>query len=331
MERQPVGIHNMGNTCYINSTLQCMLSCRPFYDYISGQFPPEGMSHNLGELAKAKASVIPRDLLKAMYNAMGKSMNMFEQNDINEFMTLFIDKLNEEVCRPFRKKDLPMAPPYTESAYDQQRMKMDKSWAAANIKDFSPLKDIFYGQLISQIVCGRCGKIHHNYEVFLNIMVPIDGSTSLQQCLSRHLNDEMVNASSDPSENTWRCDRCKECAPSRKTIKLWRLPRVLTVTLKRFTCTGSSLAKVSDTVEIPTSIDMTPYTIGPGEKGYVLKGAAFHSGSFHGGHYFAMCRNTRDSPWYIIDDESVHKTQPEGIERGLSNGYVFFYESLAGP
>lgn len=319
------GIHNMGNTCYINSTIQCLACCEAFKRYIVNA-SPSGTPEITGQLKEVvneitapggEGAIIPRDLMKALYNKMGKLINMFEQNDINEFLTLLIDKVNEEVCRPMKKNDLRVAP-YRDTAYDHQRMKMDQSWYNTHKKEFSPLKDMFYGQLISQILCSRCGKIHHNYEVFMNLMAPIDGSKTLDECIRKHLNEEEVSS--------WKCDGCKGSPPSKKTIKLWRLPQVLTITLKRFT---SSLQKINDVVDIPLLLDMSPFMIGPGECRYMLKAAAFHAGSFHGGHYFAMC-SEGNGAWKVYDDESIHNTA-EGAEKGLGNGYVFFYESLAGP
>ena len=231
-------------------------------------------------------------------------------------MAIIIDKMSAEIYKPY---DI-VHKIYRESIYDRQRKKMDDSWMMSHKKEYSDLTDMFFGQMISQIICGNCGKIHHNYEVIMNMMLSLGDCNNMIDCLDRYFTEEYINNSENYKENTWKCDECNKCIKSKKTIKLWRLPKILIVSLKRF---NSGLKKITTSISVPMQIDLSKYMIGPSTcNSYTLKSIAFHMGSFQYGHYFAACKNS--GKWYIFDDEVVKEI--ENIEDAISNGYVYFYE-----
>jgi ubiquitin C-terminal hydrolase len=314
----PKGINNMGSTCYINTVIQCLAACPHFLKFVSQE-----KEHN-GDILNALKGVYntifiegetssPRQFLRAVHNKVHGMMYVFEQNDINEFIAIIIDKMNGEICRPF---DLNMGP-YKNTLYDKQMRKMDDSWALSHKKEYSDLTDMFYGQTISQIVCGNCGMIHHNHEVVMNIMLSIDESHSIYECLNNHFADEIVNSDTD---HAWKCDGCNQCVESKKSTKLWRTPKILIISLKRF---NSNLQKINTHITAPFTIDISNHLIGPiPQHTYTLKSVAYHYGSFHGGHYFATCKHGED--WYMYDDEDVKKM--DEIEDPIKSGYVYFYD-----
>lgn len=321
------GIHNLGNTCYINTVFQCMGYCNVFLNYVLGakykQRLKEGDRYILEHLRDLytniwinNETVSPNDLLKVIYYKCNTLINIFEQNDINEFIGIIIDKMNMEIHRPY---DV-IPGPYKETIYDRQKKKMDESWALSHKKDYSDLTDMFYGQVVSQIICGNCGKIHHNYEVVMNIMLSIDDCTTMDECIDKHFTEEYINSSENKKENTWKCDDCQKCFKSKKTTKLWRIPKILIVSLKRF---NSGLKKITTEIGVPYQMDISKYMIGPSScNSYTLKSIAFHMGSYQYGHYFAACKN--GNSWYVFDDEVVKEI--DNIDTAVKNGYVYFYE-----
>jgi ubiquitin carboxyl-terminal hydrolase 8 len=240
-------------------------------------------------------------------------MEVFEQNDINEFLCVFVDKLNRQVCASINvtKDDLISKYKYTSSDYDIQRFKMDVSWYEKTGKEYSPLVPMFHGQTISQIVCGNCGKIFHNYEIYLNLMLPVTESTNtIYDCLDEFFKDEKI-------KDVWTCDGCNKKHESVKTTKLWRNPHVLIVSLKRFT---HDLQKNSKRIEIPDILNLERYSLTNNTNTYELKAVAHHFGSFDSGHYHAICKCS--DTWYDYDDLMVRKIEdPSHV-----HGYVFFYE-----
>ena len=55
---------------------------------------------------------------------------------------------------------------------------------------------------------------------------------------------------------------------------------------------------------------------------YKLSGICDHSGSLHGGHYYAMCKDYKENKWRVYNDTSVTDT---GLDIVLNqNPYCFF-------
>lgn len=322
----------MGNTCYINTVCQCLGTCAPFIEFIvthgnkiEKAMHLESIIWNLCEIYSlmwkedVDHAIIPKGLLKSIYTKVNKDINIFEQNDISEFLGIFLDKINSEVCHTFDQS----FGPYGLTPIEDLRKKLDESWSESHKKDFSSLKDVFYGQLVSQIICGNCKKIHHNYEVYMNIMLPIVGNT-LHECLQSYFSQECINV----EDALWRCDQCNTRTKSDKALKLWRIPKVLVISLKRFANTSTNLKKRNDQVSIPHILDMSPFAIGQTGKVYSLKAVACHSGSFQFGHYYALAKI--NNQWFRIDDEiatPLHEDK-DTLSSMVSSGYVFFYEVL---
>jgi ubiquitin C-terminal hydrolase len=219
---------------------------------------------------------------------------------------------------------------YSDTPFDRQRKKMDIDWCNKVCKEYSDIIPMLYGQQISQIICNNCGKIWHNYEVYQQISVALpDGipstssqhhpHTSLMECLQKHFDELPLNE--------WKCDRCNMGQGSTQTSLLWRNPKILIISLKRFEFdprTGHFI-KNNKNVDIPETLNVSSKTIGKTKRIYHLKAIAFHSGSYYGGHYHAVCKQ-RDGSWYLYDDDVVHRL--DSHPSNIGNGYVYFYEAL---
>lgn len=190
---------------------------------------------------------------------------------------------------------------------------MDISWIEKIGNEYSNIINLFYGQSITQIICGHCKNITHNYEIYSNIMLPITNSTNtLEDCFKLYFKDEFLN-----EEIEWRCDECKYKVKSKKTIKLWRNPKILIISLKRFTF---NLEKNNKIITIPDILDLYQFTLSRYNSKYILTSIAYHYGSSNEGHYVALCKHP-DNKWYCIDDLGI--SEISNIDFGA--GYVFFY------
>ena len=325
------GLFNVGNTCYINTSLQCMGHCTMFLKFIlSGNFVQKKgiIADELRQVYHAlwvdNNGIIPNRFLKYLRQCMSERMEINEQNDMHEFITIFIDKINECVATKLDGSIMLGNMIYADTSYDKLRKKVDKSWFGFVGKEYSQIIDLFYGQNVSQIVCGNCHKIHHNYEPFSVFMVHIPIIDSdLKQCLHHLLSEGYLNDNSGSDEHIeWKCDNCNEKSKSLKTTKFWRLPKVLTVCLKRFT---HDHRKNNSFVQIPEMLDLTEYIIGPTpNKKYALRSVGCHIGNFYNGHYYAICKNP-NGDWYRMDDTNVMKMN-DGFECS-NTAYTAFYES----
>lgn len=324
------GLQNLGNTCYLNTTLQCLAHCTSFVSWVT-QYIPQGnqplfraLQDTYTRLQQENTTVAPKTLLQHLHQTLGSLLPIHEPNDINEFVVLFLDKLHEEMAQPLSKHPFKHVV-YSNLPFDIQRQRMDEAWYQSIHKQHSHIQDLFYGQLVSQILCGHCQKVHHNYEVFGNKMISIHGDT-LDTCLQHHFQDEVMNATQeDPMQDPWVCDACQQSKPSTKTVRLWRNPRILLLSIKRFT---AHMRKIPTEVGVPLRLDLQPYTLGPTGTRYELKSVGFHAGSFHGGHYFAVCKHPDNNTWYLKDDDHVQPFPQEHLSQ-LGKGYLFCYELLS--
>lgn len=119
-----------------------------------------------------------------------------------------------------------------------------------------------------------------------------------QSCASRLVNKKDVINISDcfslytkieelSEQDYWYCPKCKSHQASTKKFDLWKLPNVLVVHLKRFSCTRLYRDKLDSLVDFPVKdLDMSSYLINKnaGETRYNLIAVSNHYGSLGGGH-----------------------------------------------
>ena len=116
-------------------------------------------------------------------------------------------------------------------------------------------------------------------------------------------------------DNKWYCRTCKDHVQATKTLEIYRVPRILIISLKRFKSSRSKYGfggeKIDTLVEFPLEgLDMSPFVLSPEQKNsesliYDCYGISNHFGSVGFGHYTAYAKNPLDNTWYNFDDSSV--------------------------
>lgn len=280
-----VGLHNLGNSCFMNSILQCLNHCKPLTDYfLRGDYKNHLNKDNPlgsgGTVALAYASllndmwggelstIVPR-LLKQTVAAFAPQFNNTYQHDSHEFCSFLMDGLHEDLNRVKDK-------PYVE---DLEVLGMDdsvaaiESWRKHLLRHDSIIVDHFQGMHRSHLTCPKCQHESVKFDVFSSISLPIPPSakhsptsnTTLRDCFDKYTSSEQLD-----ENNAWYCSKCQEHVQAKKLISLWSTPDILILHIKRFTfdtCSekGDLLrSKIDDCVNFPVNnLDMRPYTIGP--------------------------------------------------------------------
>ena len=195
------GIENIGNTCYLNTTLQCLFSCKKFNEHILTQKLYQGQ-----DLSSSLQSILTdhqdrRKAVKSLIRTLMKKVNWFkflQHNDINEFVTLLFDQLNMEIYT-FNKLDIrPVKYSSQNSTLSTFMTKATKSWYNFVKNENTWFNNMCTGQLVHQIICGNCNKIHHNFETFrsLDVELPADGAESeirLEYCVENFFQKQFIN------------------------------------------------------------------------------------------------------------------------------------------
>ncbi|KFD53791.1 hypothetical protein M513_05297 [Trichuris suis] len=179
------GLNNLGNTCFMNSALQCLSNVPPLTKYfLSGKYKDEINNVNPlgmgGELAVAYADVI-RNLwsgkaasfvptkFKCTVGRFQPMFSGFQQQDAQELMAFLLDGLHEDLNRIKRK-------PYVEAKEmenEADEILAENAWRYYKMRNDSIITDLFNGLLKSTVICPECHKVSITFDPFGVLSLPL--------------------------------------------------------------------------------------------------------------------------------------------------------------
>ncbi|RCI11268.1 hypothetical protein L249_7229 [Ophiocordyceps polyrhachis-furcata BCC 54312] len=191
--------------------------------------------------------------------------------------------------------------------------------------------DIFEGVLTSETKCLTCETASQRDETFLDLSIDLEEHSSVTSCLRKFSAEEMLC-----ERNKFHCDHCGGLQEAEKRMKVKRLPRVLTLHLKRFKYTEdySRLQKLFHRVVYPYHLRMfnTTEDAEDPDRLYELYAVVVHiGGNAYHGHYVSIIK-IKDRGWVLFDDEMVEPVDKHfvrnffGDKPGMATAYVLFYQ-----
>lgn len=113
------------------------------------------------------------------------------------------------------------------------------------MRDDSVICDFFQGQTLSIITCHSCGSRSASCDNFWGLPLSLGRRNSnLNELLSASL-------ATESQLGDYCCGECKQAKKFTKMSRLFRLPEVLIIQLKRFVFGWSRKEKIKDKIDVP--------------------------------------------------------------------------------
>ena len=316
------GIQNIGNTCYLNSVIQCITHLFIFdKDIPSNEFYRLWIDlHN----TISYDNNTPINIHKFI-NSFIKSItdeyffDGFQQNDVSEFISLLFQLLHTSIKE---ERDM-VIEGIPQNEYDSIAIQCMHLWKKHFELSYSYIIEKTYSQLYTITKCPDCNYVTYNYDPIQIIPLSIISRNiyhnSLYNCL-----DAFIGVESLDNQNQWRCDKCNNKVNSIQNNKFWNLSDVLIFQLKIYTNNN----KIDHYINYPDILDMDPYNINynEGSNKYKLIAMCIQFGSMNGGHYIAICYNQYDHQWRIYNDDQVSIISINNAMK--QKPYCLFYKQI---
>jgi len=329
-----VGLANLGNTCFLNSCIQVLNHTYEFH------FLVDSAKHTNTDIIDSQILAEWKDLRDVMWSGNGvispnrfvynvqqialkKNRDIFTgwvQNDITEFLVFFIDSIHNSLSRKITLK----INGNPENSTDQMAIICYDLLKTVYSSEYSEIMDLFYGVYMTIITDTEKKKVHsikpeHFFVLDLQIFIGNKACSNLYDCL-----DLFTEPESMKGENAWFNEKTNQKEDIYKGASFWSFPKILVITLKRFSPDGSQ--KISNTIQFPLeNLDLSKYVRGYNAASYKydLFGVCNHMGGVSGGHYTAFVKNVLGQ-WIHYNDSSIESvSNPESIISPMA--YCLFY------
>ncbi|KAM5316123.1 ubiquitin carboxyl-terminal hydrolase 2 isoform 2-T3 [Glossophaga mutica] len=334
------GLRNLGNTCFMNSILQCLSNTRDLRDYCLQRLYMRDLSHSsnshtalMEEFAKLIQTIWTSSLndvvspseFKTQIQRYAPRFVGYNQQDAQEFLRFLLDGLHNAVNRvTVRPKSNPENLDHLPD--DEKGRQM---WRKYLEREDSRIGDLFVGQLKSSLTCTDCGYCSTVFDPFWDLSLPIAKrgypEVTLMDCMRLFTKEDVLDGDEKPT-----CCRCRARKQCIKKFSIQRFPKILVLHLKRFSESRIRTSKLTTFVNFPLrDLDLREFASeNTNHAVYNLYAVSNHSGTTMGGHYTAYCRSPVTGEWHTFNDSSV--TSMFSSQVRTSDAYLLFYE-LASP
>ena len=342
-----IGLENIGATCYMNATLQCLSNTKSLNNYFLEKYIYNKNAEN--KRLSNEFSIVIKNLwnkkrkgkayapykFKETISQMNSLFEGVQANDSKDLINFLLEQMHEELNVKNNNE---------ENNYSiTVNMQIDQNklyeYFLQNYKSNynSIISDSFYGFTQTEVICQNCRKVKYNYDIFSFIEFPLEqvniyfGKTfypinyqmkqpdiDINECFSFHQKGELMT-----KDNAMYCDICNVTCDSFYVSKIYKPPKYLILILNR----GKGNIYQCN-VKFPEILDLKNFIINKNcSTMYDLYAVICHFGpSSMGGHFIAYCRNALNDKWYCYNDSTVTLCQEKNYLNGVP--YILFYQEI---
>ena len=357
-----IGLNNIGATCFMNATLQCLSQTAPLTNYfLNTENKNKIMNNNISIKNKNECQLSPvyYELVHKLWDLNGPKsfspynfMNMInsmnplfkkgEPGDSKDFIIFILEQLHKELKKPvkFFKNDLNPQPPLNQ--YD--KVNAFNYFFKEFQKETSIISDIFFGFTETTNECqyckfncisqGKANPICYNYQIFNCLIFPLEEVKKMRNNFYQ-VNTNFVTLEECfvyyqqnelfTGQNRNYCNLCKQLSNALYSTKIFVAPEILVLILNR------GKGNIFDVKLIFYEyIDITKFILQREltKISYNLYGVITHIGkSGPSAHFIASCKSPINDKWYRYNDAIV--TPIENIQKDIIDfgvPYILFYK-----
>ncbi|OIR57175.1 MAG: uncharacterized protein A8A55_2070 [Amphiamblys sp. WSBS2006] len=300
----PVGITNLGFTCYMSSLLQILFSIPRFRETVFAIQQSEGkqecdqlicaLGDLFGRLKKKEFAPTPGTLFELLKQ---KKIAGNGHQDPHELYFKLLNYILEHVKRGENEEKI---------------------------------KSLFSIEQSNKITCMDVDYTSETTEAFYNMSLVIENKRTVEESLEEYTKEGQLSG-----ENKFDAEK-HGMQDANKNVSFKKLPPVLMLTVQRYGQDGGNTKKLCDDYAFPEVLGMGKYLSRNSEhrepQKYVLVGVISHTGSLDYGHYVSFIRDPKRKKWFLFDDEVVRCVSSNeavegnyGSENNRRCGYMLAY------
>ena len=294
---RPKGMKNVGNTCYANSVLQCLLSTALTHALLDPRARKifRAYSFNLQLLRKGSGSVDSGDegeddIQKVEKRRKEKeARRQKESSDAKlrdrcfwlskELKTITLEYQSEEEPETPSISDYLLGQPPRTPVIDPGCITRRPNWLCPSLRPYQQedaheflrallstlamngrnreLSSLFDGLLESSVTCLNCGRPSLTRDRYMDLSLDIGGE---QICTLHDALKEFTKTETLSGDNKVHCTKCRSKQNAAKGLRLATAPSILVCHMKRFAFDkNGGLVRLSKKVEFPEELDMKNY------------------------------------------------------------------------
>ena len=346
------GLNNIGATCYMNATLQCLLHVNDLIVYFIDEYPKDHKSLlNInkdaptgGDISRAFFNLVngvceSEDMTKSRKLNPEKSYKGYSFNYLGFEGPFSPDEFKRTlgVHNPkFRKfeecdsKDLILYLLQTmhkelnyfgnknqESEHIPNKYDLLQAYSYFhsnyNNNNSSKISLLFFGTYMNTTKCNICKKILYNFQKFEFISFGMFNYNKHKFNLIDGFKDNSRTGLLT-GDNKFFCQFCNKKEEAETTCKIFEPPKYLLINIDY----GKNKKYQPSSIEFDDIIDITQFVAFDYKQNikYKILGVCTHYGySGRFGHYVAYCRN-RENNWYEFNDSMFSECSRSSINRG---------------